>query len=205
MSKVMAQMSKSLDGYIAGPNDGLESPLGENGERLHEWIYKLASWRERHGLSGGTTSPEDEQMDEAFENMGAVIMGRRMFDGGEGPWGDEPPFHLPVFVVTHREREPLVKQGSTTFHFVTDGIDSALTQARAAAGEKHVGVGGGANLIQQFLARGLLDELHIHIVPVLLGGGRRLFEPNGTPMIELNITQVSHSPDVIHLGFEPVR
>jgi len=205
MGIVAADISMSLDGYIAGPNDTLEQGLGERGERLHEWVYELAAWRSRHGLPGGTTGSINEQMDEAYKNTGATIIGRRMFDIAEGPWGDEPPFHMPVFVVTHRARGPLAKQGGTTFYFVTDGIDSTLAQARAAAGEKNVGVGGGASVIQQFLVRGLLDELHIHLVPVLLGGGRRLFEPDSPPYMEFEITRVAQSPGAIHLSFQPTR
>lgn len=134
MGIVAVDISMSLDGYIAGPNDTPEQGLGERGERLHEWIYEPAAWRSRHGLPDETTDSISEQLDEAYANTGAMIIGRRMFDIAEGPWGNEPPFHMPVFVVTHRAREPLAKQGGTTFYFMTDGIDGALEQARAAGG-----------------------------------------------------------------------
>ena len=168
MGKVTSDMSMSLDGFIAGPNDGVERPLGDGGERLHEWVYGLASWRERHGLAGGKTDRDAEVIDESFKTTGAVVLGRRMFNLGEGPWGDNPPFHVPVFVVTHNAREKVVKEGGTTFTFVTDGIESALQQAQAAAGDKDVSVAGGANIVQQFIKAALLDEVQIHLVPVLL-------------------------------------
>ena len=194
----------SLDGFIAGPNDRPGNGMGDGGERLHEWVVKLASWRERHGLSGGETSRDAEILDEAFENVGAIVLGRRMFDNAEG-WGDEPPFHMPVFVLTHEAREKLVKEGGTTFTFVTDGIESALAQAEAAAGDKDVAIGGGANTIQQYLRAGLLDEIQIHVVPVLLGDGIRLFENMGTEPIELASTRVLESPGVTHLRFRAIR
>lgn len=201
MGKVTVDISMSLDGFITGPNASVELGLGAGGERLHEWLYNLASWRERHSLAGGETNRDAEVLDEAFRNVGAVIMGRRMFDTGEEPWGDNPPFHTPVFVVTHHPRETLVKEGGTTFAFVTDGIESAFQQAQAAAGDKDVSVAGGANVIQQFLRAGLLDEIQIHIVPLLLGDGIRLFDHLGTGHIELESTRVISSPDVTHLKF----
>lgn len=205
MGIVFAEISMSLDGYIAGPNDTPGQGMGEGGERLHEWVYNLEAWRSPHGMSGGDTSdPANELMKESAERSGAIIVGRRMFDLAE-EWGDEPPFHKPVFVVTHHPRETQEKRGGTTFHFVTDGIESALRQAKAAAGEKAVAVGGGAQTIQQFLARGLLDELQIHVVPVLLGGGRRLFEPTGAGPVELEIARVLQTPGVVHLTFRVVR
>lgn len=205
MAKVISDMSMSLDGFIAGPNDGPENPLGEGGERLHQWLYDLASWRERHGIAGGKTNIDAEVLDESFRNTGAVVMGRRMFDVGEGPWGDNPPFHMPVFVVTHDAREELVKEGGTTFSFVTDGIESALQQAKAAAGDKDVSVAGGANIIQQYLSAGLLDEIQIHLVPVLLGEGRRLFDHLGTDQMELELTRLIESPGVTHLRFRVAK
>jgi len=205
MGKVTSDMSMSLDGFITGPNDGVALPLGEGGERLHEWIYGLASWRERHGLAGGEANPEAEVVDESFRNVRAVVMGRRMFDAGEGPWGDNPPFRMPVFVLTHEARERIAKEGGTTFTFVTEGIESALRQARAAAGDRDVSVAGGANTVQQYLEAGLLDEIQIHLVPVLLGEGRRLFEHMGTEQIEMERTRVVESPDVTHLRFRVVK
>ena len=205
----------SLDGFVAGPDASLEQPLGEGGEQLHEWATGLASWRARHGLAGGEPGADDELMDETLARTGAVIMGRRMFSGGEGPWeddpnadgwwGEEPPFRVPVFVLTHHAREPLEKRG-TTFTFVTAGIEAALEQARAAAAEgRDVSVSGGASVIQQCLAAGLLDELELHLVPVLLGGGVRLFAGTGTPAPRLEIDRVVASPKVTHLRYSVMR
>jgi|SRR5215210_1860266 len=205
MSKVISDMSMSLDGFIAGPNDSVELPLGDGGERLHEWVYDLASWRERHGIAGGKTDADAEVLDESFKNTGAILMGRRMFDLGEGPWGDNPPFRMPAFVLTHDAREELVKEGGTTFTFVTDGIESALEKAKAAAGDKDVSVAGGADIIQQYLSAGLLDEIQIHLVPILLGDGRRLFDHLGTEQIELENTRIIESPGVTHLKFRVAK
>jgi dihydrofolate reductase len=204
----------SLDGFVAGPNPSLERPLGDGGDRLHEWALKLASWREAHGLPGGETGVDAEVIEESQQATGAVVMGRRMFSGGEGPWeddpraggwwGDEPPFHVPVFVLTQHARETLVKQGGTSFTFVTDGIEAALEQARAAAAEKDVLVAGGASVAQQYLRAGLLDELQIHVAPVLLGSGTRLFDNLGIDSeqpVELEATRVIASPSVTHLAF----
>jgi dihydrofolate reductase len=204
MGKVSVDISMSLDGFIAGPNDSVENPLGDGGERIHEWVYDLASWRERHGIAGGRTDTDAEVLDEAFENTGAVVIGKRMFDVANG-WGDNPPFHMPAFVITHDAREKLVKEGGTTFTFVTDGIESALDQARASAGDKDVSVAGGANIIQQYLSAGLLDEIQIHLVPVLLGEGIRLFDQLGAEQIELERTRVIESPGVTHLRFRIVK
>lgn len=210
MGKVIADISMSLDGFIAGPNDRPENPLGDGGEQIHEWVFELASWRERQGLDGGKSDRDSEIVEETFENVGAVVMGRRMFSNEEGPWGnppfeghwgENPPFHAPVFVLTHHAREPLVKDGGTTFTFVTDGIQSALEQAHAAAGDTDVSVAGGANTIQQFITNGLLDELEIHLVPVLLGDGIRLFENIDGGSIELDRMRVVDSPHVTHLKY----
>jgi dihydrofolate reductase len=201
--KVRADISVSLDGFVTGPNDSVDLGLGEGGERLHEWIVGLASWREAHGMEGGEGGQDSDVMEEAIQNVGAVLMGRRMFDHGEEPWGDEPPFRVPVFVVTHRASEPLEKKGGTTFTFVTDGIESASEQAQAAAGEKDVSVAGGASVIQQLIEARLLDELQIHVVPVLLGGGVRLFD-NVSPR-ELELTRVIDSPGVTHMKFRVPR
>ena len=201
MSKVCADMTMSLDGFITGPNDSVEFPLGVGGERLHQWVYGLQSWRERHGSRGGARNIDSDILDESLRNTGAFVIGRRMFDFGEGPWGDNPPFHLPVFVVTHDARASLVKEGGTTFTFVTGGIESALEQARAAAGDKDVSVSGGANVIQQLVTAGLLDEIQLHIAPVLLGDGRRLFDGFDTGTIELERLRVVDSPSVTHLQY----
>jgi dihydrofolate reductase len=203
MGKVVVDITMSLDGFIAGPNDGPELPLGEGGERLHEWVFDLASWREPHGLAGGKADRDSEVLDEAFRTVGAIVVGRRMFDNAGG-WGDNPPFHMPVFVLTHEARETETKEGGTTFTFVTDGIERALEQAKAAAGDKNVGVSGGANTIQQFLGAGLLDEMQIHIAPMLLGGGRRLFDHLET-QIELEGTRVIDSPGITHLRYRVVK
>jgi dihydrofolate reductase len=200
--KVVADITTSLDGFVAGPNDGPELGLGEGGERLHEWVYDLESWRGPHGLAGGERNQDSEILDEAFKTAGAIVVGRRMFDNAGG-WGDHPPFHMPVFVLTHEIREPEAKEGGTTFTFVNDGVESALEQARAAAGDENVNVGGGANTIQQFLEAGLLDELEIHIAPLLLGGGIRLF--NGARGVELERTRVVDSPAVTHLRFRVLK
>lgn len=205
MGIVKSHMSMSLDGFIAGPNDGPAHPLGEGGERLHKWVYGLESWRERQGIEGGESNADAEVVEEQFRNDGASIMGRGMFTCGEEPWGEEPPFHMPVFVVTHDAREPLVRKGGTTFTFVTDGVESALRQAKEAAGDRDVSVAGGATIVQQLFKSGLLDELYIHISTVLLGKGRRLFENMGPEHIELERTRVIGSPDVTHIRYRPVK
>jgi len=202
-------ITMSLDGFVAAPNPSLENPLGVGGERLHEWAFAAQSWRERHGRSGGEDNQDSKVIAEATSATGAVIMGRKMFSGGEGPWeddpkadgwwGDEPPFHVPVFVLTHYAREQKPMEGGTTFTFVTDGIEPALEQARATAGEKNVAIAGGASVAQQYLAAGLLDEFQIHIAPVLLGGGVRLFADRSGP--ELEATRVIQSPAATHLRY----
>jgi dihydrofolate reductase len=209
MTRLFCDISMSLDGFVAGPNQTLEQPLGEGGEKLHEWAFGLASFRERHGLVGGETTADSEVVEETLRTTGAVVMGRRMFSGGEGPWqddpnadgwwGDDPPFRVPVFVLTQHARETAIKQGGTSFTFVTDGIKSALDQARAAAGTKDVLVAGGASVVQQYLEAGLLDELQIHLAPVLLGEGVRLFDRLAPA--ELEATRVIASPAVTHLTF----
>jgi dihydrofolate reductase len=215
MGRLRFDISMSLDGFIAGPNQTLEEPLGRGGERLHEWALALKSWREPHGRPGGETNASSEIMDESLNKTGATIMGRRMFSGGEGPWeddpnadawwGDDPPFHHPVFVLTHHEREPVTKQGGTTFTFVTEGIEAALEQARAAAGDKDVAIGGGASVAQQYLKAGLLDEVHINVVPILLHGGVRLFDNLDDANVELEKTRVVDAPGVTHLSYRVVK
>jgi dihydrofolate reductase len=192
MSQVTCQISVSVDGFVAGPDQSPENPLGVGGERLHDWVIATESWRRLHGREGGERNADSELVEQASQGIGAHIMGRKMFGGGDGPWdeswrgwwGDDPPFHAPVFVLTHHEREPLEMQGGTTFTFVTDGVESALAQAREAAGDKDVAIGGGATAVQQVLAAGLLDELHLHIVPIVLGGGERLLANVGEPKLE---------------------
>ena len=203
MAKVVFDITTSLDGFVAGPNDSLELPLGEGGEKLHEWVYGLASWREPHGLEGGETGRDSDVLEEAMGNLGAFVVGRRMFDLAQG-WGEEPPFHAPVFVLTHEARDPLEKKGGTTFTFVNDGIESALERAKAAAGGKDVGIAGGANTIQQYMSAGLIDEFQIHVAPLLLGGGVRLFD-QAPADLELETTRVLESPRVTHLKFRVVK
>jgi dihydrofolate reductase len=205
----------SLDGFVAGPNRTMEEPLGVGGERLHDWIIATRDWRESHGMEGGEANVDSEIVAAALATRGATVMGRRMFSGGEGPWeddpnadawwGDEPPFHHPVFVLTHHEREPVEKQGGTTFTFVTDGIESALEQARAAAGDKDVTVAGGADVVQQYLAAGLFDEIQLHVAPVLLGDGVRLFDgavPDAPRALE-RIQVVEAPSGVTHVKYRP--
>jgi dihydrofolate reductase len=213
MTRLVTDLSVSLDGYVAGRSPSLEQPLGEGGEQLHEWALALESWRRPHGLEGGVTNASSAVVEEMLAGSGAFLMGRRMFSGGEGPWeddpkangwwGEEPPFHAPVFVLTHHEREPLELQGGTTFTFVTDGIEAALELARQAAGDKDVVVAGGASLVQQYLAAGLLDELNVDLVPILLGGGTRLLD--GPPGIELECVRVVGSEGVTHLRYRVPR
>jgi dihydrofolate reductase len=212
MPKLILDISMSLDGYVAGPNQTLEEPLGAGGERLHEWVFNTKAWREPHGMEGGEENQDSEVVAEHVGSIGATIMGRRMFSGGEGPWeddpnrdawwGDDPPFHHPVFVLTQHPRETVVKEGGTTYTFVTDGIESALEQARAAAGEKDVAVAGGARVAQQYLDAGFLDEIQIHVAPVLLGGGVRLFENEHA---EIELVRVVESPVVTHLRYRVAK
>lgn len=214
MSKLTFDLTMSLDGFIAGPNQTLEQPLGEGGERIHEWMVGLASFRERHGMDGGETTADSDVLDESVANTGAVLMGRRMFSGGAGPWeadpkadgwwGDDPPFHVPVFVLTHHARETVTKQGGTSFTFVTDGIEAALEQARAAAGDKDIAIAGGADVVQQYLTAGLVDEFQVHVAPLVLGDGVRLFDLlAGKPEIEG--IRVIGSPGVTHLKYRVVK
>ena len=207
MSSVTCHISISLDGFVAGPNQSTENPIGVGGMRLHEWLFATSSWRERHGEAGGERNADADVVDEVVQGVGAQIMGRKMFGGGDGPWdeawtgwwGDDPPFHVPVFVLTHHPREPLTMRGGTTFTFVTDGIESALQQARAAAGDANVAIAGGASAVRQYLAAGLLDELYLHIVPIVLGSGERLLENVGDPNLE--IVKVVASPAVTHVKY----
>ena len=208
MGTLRVHISVSADGYVAGPNQTKEEPLGEGGESLHEWALALKAWREPHGKEGGEVNASTAVLDEAHSNVGAEIMGRGKFGGGPGPWGDDawqgwwgddPPFHFPVFVLTHHEREPLTLS-DTTFTFVTDGIESALEQAGEAAAGKDVTVGGGADVINQYLAAGLVDELELHVASVLLGGGARLFEGVG-PEVKLEQVRAVDAPGVTHLKY----
>jgi dihydrofolate reductase len=211
MSSVTCHISVSLDGFVAGPNQSLENPIGEGGLRLHEWAFETASWREQHGQEGGDRTADAEVVDEVVQGIGAYIMGRKMFGGGDGPWdetwrgwwGENPPYHTPVFVLTHHSRESLPMLGGTTFNFVGDGIESALEQARTAADGKDVAIAGGASVVQQYLAAGLLDELYLHIVPVILGAGERLLSGVGDPTLEP--VKVVASPKVTHVKYRITR
>jgi dihydrofolate reductase len=209
MARVRFQISISLDGFIAGPQQSEQNPLGIGGMQLHEWVFGLAAWREPHGRQGGEVNASTAVVERSLQNVGATIMGRNMFGGRgawgadpwDGWWGEEPPFHMPVFVLTHHAREPLVKAGGTTFHFVTDGIESALAQAQAAAGERDVALAGGAEIAQQYLRAGLIDELQLHLVPVLLGDGARLFANVADAGVELDCSDVVSAPGVTHLTY----
>ena len=208
--KLRFRIAMSLDGFAAGPQQSVENPLGVGGMRLHEWAIALAAWRAPHGLPGGTVDASTPVMEESLVNIGATIMGRNMFGGHPGAWdaaqpwngwwGDNPPFHHPVFVLTHHARAPLALQGGTTFNFVTKGIEAALEQARRAAGGKDVALGGGANVARQYLKAGLVDEMEIHLAPILLGAGERLFE-GIRDLGGLEHVRTVAAPNVVHLKF----
>jgi dihydrofolate reductase len=213
MSTFRFNLSMSLDGYIAGPDQSLENPLGVGGEQLHEWALGLAAWREPHGLEGGEVNESTPVVEGQVANVGAYVMGRNMFGGGPGPWaedpwpgwwGENPPFHVPVFVITHHSRESLELQGGTTFHFVTEGVESALAQAREAAGDKDVVLGGGASVVQQSFHASLLDEFTVSVVPVLLGGGERLFD-NLDAATKFEQVRAVDAPGVAHLKYRVVK
>ena len=211
MSKLRFKISLSLDGFVAGPHQSVDNPLGIGGMRLHEWAVPLAVWRSVHGLQGGEVNESSGVVEESLANIGATIMGRNMFGGHPGPWdekkpwngwwGDNPPFHHPVFVLTRHAREPLALDAGTTFTFVTDGITSALEQARRAAGGKDVSLAGGAKAAQQYLAAGLVDEMELNVVPTLLGSGERLFEGIGDDLHGLELVRTIATLKVTHLKF----
>jgi dihydrofolate reductase len=212
MSKVRAHISVSADGYVAGPNQSIENPLGEGGEELHEWLIRLRAWREPHGMEGGEVNASSRVVEESVANVGAEIMGRGKFGGGPGPWsddpwrgwwGDEPPFHMPVFVLTNYKREPLTLS-DTTFTFVTEGIEAALERASSASGGKDVFIGGGADVIDQYLAAGLVDEVELNVVPLLLGGGSRLFA-GVRPDIKLEQVRAVEGVGVTHIKYRVVH
>ncbi|HJR68313.1 MAG TPA: dihydrofolate reductase family protein [Gemmatimonadaceae bacterium] len=211
MSRLRFRISMSLDGFVAGPNQSVKEPLGIGGERLHEWAVSLAEWRAEHGREGGEVNASSAVMKESLENIGATIMGRNMFGGHPGPWdsakpwtgwwGKNPPFHHPVFVLTHHAREPLELEGGTTFTFVTTGIEDALAQARRAARGKDVSLAGGASAAQQYLVAGLVDQMEISVAPILLGGGERLFDGVGDNLHGLELVRTVPAPKVVHLKF----
>ena len=211
MSMLRFMISMSLDGFVAGPSQSVDNPLGIGGMRLHEWVIELEAWRGQHGLEGGEVNQSSPVFEEMFANIGATVMGRNMFGGHPGGWdasnpwngwwGADPPYHHPVFVITHYARQPLVMEGGTTFNFVTDGIQSALEQARRAAGGKDVLVAGGASVANQYLKAGLVDEMHINLVPILLGSGERLFAGVGDDLHGLELVRTVTAPKVTHLKY----
>jgi dihydrofolate reductase len=210
MSKLKLRISMSLDGFVAGPEQSVENPLGIGGMKLHEWVFPLKAWRSTHGMEGGEVNESSKVVEESMQNIGATIMGRNMFGGHPGPWdakkpwngwwGDNPPFHHPVFVLTHHAREPLAMQGGTTFNFVTHGIAGALAQARKAAGGKDISLAGGARAAQQYLVAGLVDEMEINLAPVLLGRGERLFD-RVDDLHGMELVRTIATPKVTHLKF----
>ena len=211
MSKLRLRISISLDGFVAGPNQSVQEPLGVGGEGLHEWVFPLRAWREPHGMQGGEVNESSAVLEASLANIGATIMGRNMFGGHPGPWktqdpwkgwwGANPPFHHPVFVLTQYARGPLACEGGTTFTFVTDGIESALAQARQAAGGKDVALAGGASASRQYLQAGLVDEMLLHQAPILLGSGERLFDGVGANLHGLGLVETVAAPNVTHLRF----
>ena len=210
MSRVRIHITMSLDGYAAGPDQSLEEPLGKGGEAMHEWMIATRSWREQHGQEGGESGIDDRQAVGWSENMGAVIMGRNMFGPVRGPWpdekwrgwwGDDPPYHTPVFVLTHHERAPLEMEGGTIFHFVTDGIESALEQAVAAADGKDIAIGGGASTVQQYLRAGIVDEIPVPAATVLLRGGERMFDKPEERATGPELVELVASPAAAHFRY----
>lgn len=194
MSKVILNISMSLDGFIAGPNIRTEEPMGDDGEKLHDWMF-----------SGGKGSELEAVVADFFKNTGAYIMGKRTLDLGIGPWGDNPPFHAPCFVLSGKSHNTITKQGGTSYIFVTDGIESALKQAQEAAGNQDIVVMGGANAAQQYLNAGLLDEIHLHLPHILLGGGTRLFDKLTITAANLEKIAVAETPGATHLKFRIIK
>jgi dihydrofolate reductase len=213
MTKIRFQLAVSVDGYSAGPDQSDENPLGVGGEDLHTWALELEAWRKPHGLEGGEVNASSSVVEELQSNVGATVMGRNMFGGGPGPWredpqwngwwGDNPPFHMPVFVLTHHPRGPLEMEGGTTFLFVTEGIESALEQAKQAAEGRDVLIAGGASVVQQYLAAGLVDEFQLHIVPIVLGAGERLLDNVGN--LKLEQVRAIEAPGVTHIKYRVVK
>ena len=211
MTIVTAQMSVSVDGFYAGPKDTdmrtwLEGTEAAGFFRVTRWVIDAEAWRQRQGFKGGEQNTNSDIIAETFDAAGAYVMGRRMADGGEIPWGEDPPFRAPVFVVTHRRRPTLQRQSGTSFTYVTSGIESAIDQARAAANGKNVAIAGGGTLLRQVIKLGLLDELEIHIIPVILGEGMRLLGPDlglgGKEGIALTPARVVAAPDVTHIRYK---
>lgn len=209
MSKVkVSAFSLSLDGFAAGPNQSLENPVGIRGPELHKWFFKTKAFQRMHGGDGGVDGVDNKFAERSFENVGAWIMGRHMFGPIRGPWpnldwrgwwGEEPPYHVPVFVLTHHKREPLVMQGGTTFYFVTDGIESAMKQAKEAAKGKDIRIGGGVQVIRQYLNAGMIDELHLVYSPIYLGSGENLLAEIDMPALGFSVTEKAETPDATHI------
>jgi dihydrofolate reductase len=200
--------SVSLDGYAAGPGQSLENPLGVGGKALHEWVFPTRTFRQTHGADGGEAGVDDDFAAASFANVGAWILGRNMFGPVRGPWPDEswkgwwganPPYHVPVFVLTHHPRESIEMEGGTTFHFVTDGIEAALDRARAAAGGRDVRLGGGVSTVRQYLQAGLVDELHLAIAPVALGAGESLLGGIDLPKLGFAVTRHASTEHALHV------
>ena len=213
MSKLRLGIAMSLDGYVAGPDQDEENPLGIGGQELHEWVFPLKEFREMHGESGGETNASSAVLQERQANIGSTIMGRNMFgptrgewpeDAWRGWWGDDPPYHHPVFVLTHYPREPLEMQGGTTFYFVTDGIEAALSQAKDAAQGRDVWLAGGAYAVNQYLAAGLVEAIDISIAPVILGSGARLFDGVQRGAVKLDQVRAVDAPGVTHIRYKVV-
>jgi len=211
MSKLRLSITMSLDGYVAGPAQSEENPLGIGGMELHEWFFPLAAFREMHGEQGGEINASSRVVEERRANIAATIMGRNMFgpvrgawpdESWRGWWGEDPPYHHPVFVLTHHPRQPLQMKGGTTFHFVTDGIESALAQAKDAAAGRDVWLAGGASVVNQYLAARLVDEIDLSIAPVVLGAGARLFEGLEHGALALKQDRAINAPDVTHINYE---
>jgi dihydrofolate reductase len=215
MSKLIADLSISLDGFVAGPDQTLQDPLGSGGMQLHQWALAAMSWRAEHGLEGGEDNADSELIAALNARVGAGIMGRKMYSGGSGGWSDDPnargwwgenpPFHHSVFVLTQHAREPLEMEGGTTFHFITDGVRSAYDQAMAAAGDKDVQIHGGGSVVSQYLRAGLLDELAVHVAPVLLGSGSRLLDDVPAGKLETLETVKSPATGVTYIRYAIVR
>ena len=212
MGKVkVAAFSVSLDGYGAGADQSRENPLGRRGEELHEWIFPTRMFQKIYGKGEGTEETDNEFAERSFENLGAWIMGRNMFGPIRGPWqndewkgwwGENPPYHVPIFVLTHHPKEPLIMKGETVFHFVTDGIESALEKARRAANGKDIRIGGGASTIRQFLKAGYIDEIHLAFSPVFLGSGEHLFDGIDLAKLGFRLTQTAYGKNAIHVILE---
>jgi dihydrofolate reductase len=203
-------IAMSVDGYVAGPDQSLDTPLGVGGSGLHEWVFATRAWNQMHGEDGGGEGVDDDFIARGDAGVGATIMGRNMFGPVRGPWeneewkgwwGDTPPYHHPVFVLTHHPRAPITMKGGTSFHFVDDGIEAALERAFAAADGADVRIGGGAATVQQYLRAGLIDEMHLAIVPILLRSGERLFDSLGGGPDGYECVEFVSSPSVAHVRF----